>query len=154
MLTVWHTLYIQRYYYYLPQAAPIHSKSVYASFSTILLPLHYTEANNTIQSIHHSGGGVSLLKTPGSADVTALETELGELRERVADLQSDKVLMEEELREALAGQHQQHEKSTKVCHQNIRYGMSLLKYVTKYLQLWYVISVSELTSAQTLSRME
>ena len=62
--------------------------------------------------------------------------------------------MEEELREALAGQHQQHEKSTKVCHQNIRYGMSLLKYVTKYLQLWYVISVSELTSAQTLSRME
>ena len=46
--------------------------------------------------------------------------------------------MEEELREALAGQDQQHEKSTKVCHQNIRYGMSLLKYVTKYLQLWYV----------------
>ena len=45
----------------------------------------------------------------------------------MADLQSDKVLMEEELREALAGQDQQHEKSTKVCHQNIRYGMSLLK---------------------------
>ena len=35
----------------------------------------------------------------------------------MADLQSDKVLMEEELREALAGQDQQHEKSTKVCHQ-------------------------------------
>ena len=34
----------------------------------------------------------------------------------MADLQSDKVLMEEELREALAGQDQQHEKSTKVCH--------------------------------------
>ena len=42
----------------------------------------------------------------------------------MADLQSDKVLMEEELREALAGQDQQHEKSTKVC---------LRKY-----PLWYV----------------
>lgn len=48
--------------------------------------------------------------------MTALEKELSELRERVADLQSDKVLIEEELKEALTGQDQQEEKSSaKVC---------------------------------------
>lgn len=73
-----------------------------------------TEANNTIQSIHHTGGGVSLLKAP-TADVSALEREVGELRERVADLQSDKMLMEEELREAVAGRDEaEDEQSAKV----------------------------------------
>ena len=59
------------------------------------------EANNTIQSIHHQRGGVAL--TTPTADVSALENELGELRERVADLLSDKMLIEEQLRDATAG---------------------------------------------------
>lgn len=39
--------------------------------------------------------------------MAALEKEVGELRERVADLQSDKILLEEELRETVT--HQQSE---------------------------------------------
>lgn len=54
------------------------------------------------------------LKTAPSTDAAALEREVSELRERVADLQSDKVLIEEELREAITGRDQVEAKSAKV----------------------------------------
>jgi len=72
----------------------------------------FSEANNTIQSIHHKGGAIAL--TTPSDDVANLQKEVGELRERVADLQSDKMLIEEELKEAQAGRDEVEVKSAKV----------------------------------------
>ena len=62
--------------------------------------LNIAEANKTIQMIHNKDG-VTLPVAP-SQDVSELESELSALRERVADLQSDKMLMEEELRDTIA----------------------------------------------------
>ena len=54
-----------------------------------------------------------------TADVTALERELSEMKERVADLQSDKMLIEEELKEAITGRDEvEGAKSAKVSFSN------------------------------------
>lgn len=72
-----------------------------------------TEAHKTIQTLHHgSSPAVSpapAVPSSSSADVlpngetaAALERQVEQLRERVADLQSDKILLEEEVKERAA----------------------------------------------------
>lgn len=85
------------------------------------------EANKTIQTVHHKAGSVSLMPASASADMLALEKEVNDLRERVADLQSDKVLIEEELKEAVSSRDQAQGDRTKV-------SPPLLSYTTKLCQ--------------------
>lgn len=105
----------------------------------------YTEANNTIQSIYHKRGNDKYVPpTPSdSSDISSLKKEVGELRERVADLQSDKILLEEELKEFQVSRDAANSERSKVCFQLVipipkstfSFHMAYLSFVSQVLQL-------------------